>query len=821
MKTTGSLVKTIFISMISIAVVSILILGSLMVHYEYVNFNRGSKELRDEFMKEQKTTIKNEVDKAVDYIEYMKSKQKEGLQASLKNKANQAYDIAMNIYNENKGAKSLIEVEKLVKNALEPIRFNGRRGDYFAIQLDGVGQLFAGRPEMEGKNILDMRDAAGKYVIHDMIEIVKDKAEGFYEYAWTKSEKEGKDFPKLAYIKLFKPFNWLIGAGEYLDDDEIFMQEQIFDRISEIRFGKDGYIFVVTYDGVTLINDTQSDMIGKNIWELTDPNGVKVIQEERRAVENPDGGFINYVWNKPGGTKPAAKISFIRGVKDWQWMIGAGVYVDEIDKIISQNRKSLEERVRHQLIKVALLLLFLIAMTYLTAKLISLRINKSLVTFSSFFQRAAAESTKIDLNDINFSEFKALAGSANSMLEKREQAERSLRENISERERLEAQLRQAQKMEAIGTLAGGIAHDFNNILLPILGHTEMLMMGLPPESHIQYNLQQIYQAGNRAKDMIKQILAFSRKDRQEKKPVQLGPIIAEAVALLRGSLPTTIEIQYDIKTKDDTALANPIHIHQVILNLSANAAHAMREKGGQLRIELDDFEIGQKVTQLFPHATSGQYLSLTVKDSGRGISPGIMDKIFEPYFTTKNIGEGTGMGLAVVHGIVLDHKGDIRVESEPGKGSKFTALFPKYKSIEGEKGAGLEIPSAMPGGNEKILLVDDEFVVVDVLQSMLENMGYIVAAHTSSIEALETFSRSPVKFDLVITDMTMPNMTGKDLAMELLTLRPDVPIILCTGFSEQIDEEGAKAAGIKAFLMKPVLMNEVARTVRNVLDKKA
>jgi two-component system, cell cycle sensor histidine kinase and response regulator CckA len=462
--------------------------------------------------------------------------------------------------------------------------------------------------------------------------------------------------------------------------------------------------------------------------------------------------------------------------------------------------------------------LFLIGATYLTAKYISSRIDKSLATFSSFFKKAAEESTEIDLRGVNFLEFEALALSANSMINKRELAERSLKENIAERERLEAQLRQAQKMEAIGTLAGGIAHDFNNVLLPIMGHAEMLMMGLPSDSHIQYNLQQIYKAGNRAKDMVRQILAFSRKDRQEKNRVRLGQIIADAVSLLRGSLPATIDIRYDIKTGEDTILANPTQIHQVILNLCTNASYAMREKGGKLRIELDDLVLRDS-GNMFPHAAAGRYLRLAVMDSGRGIEHDIMGKIFEPYFTTKGPGEGTGMGLAVVHGIVLDHKGDIAVESEPGEGSTFTVLLPGYNPMEDQNDPDIKSPEEIKKGDEKILLVDDEKIVVDVLKTMLENLGYQVTAHTSSIEAFEAFRNNPFKYDLIITDMTMPNMTGKDLAAEVLAINPNMPTILCTGFSERIDEESARAMGIKAFIMKPVVIKQLASTVREVLDR--
>ena len=924
MGTNNSLVKTIFIGMISIAVISILLLGILMIHNDYSNFNGVSKELRDEFMESQKAIIKNEVDKAVDYIEYMKSRNKEGLKDNLKSKVDQAYDIAMNIYNENKG-RDLKEIKKLVKDALRPIRFSDRRGYYFAVSLDGVIQLSVDRPSIEGRNMLGICDTNGKYFVKDMIHTARTIKEGSCEYTWTKPGLEGNNYSNLTYIRIFEPFSWIIGTGEYIDDAQNNAKELILNRIAEIRFGKDGYIFVVSFDGVTLMNALQRELIGKNIWELTDPNGVKVIQEERKAVENPEGGFISYVWNRPSEAKPAAKISYMKGIKDWEWMVGAGVYVDEIDKIISDKRVLLEQTMRQQLIKVSILLLFLIAATFLTAKHISRRIEKSIIIFSSFFKKAADESVKIDLTGVNFSEFENLAISANSMIDQREHAETSLKENkekyrtlfnmesdalamididngnildannafmdlfgleneelcnmkegdfipasdlsgrqsktddeytiaiypkkkdgtlfpaeikarnfeyqgrgvkllairdVSERKKLEAQLRQAHKMEAIGTLAGGIAHDFNNVLLPIMGHAEMLMMGLPPDSHIQYNLQQIYQAGNRAKEMIKQILAFSRKDIQEKKPVRLGNIITDTVKLLRGSLPSTIDIKYDIKTDADTILANSTQIHQVILNLCTNSAYAMREYGGLLKIDLDDFIIDQGNTHRFSNLNQGRYLRLTLSDTGTGMPQDVMEKIFDPYFTTKGIGEGTGMGLAVVHGIVMDHKGDIAVESILGKGTTFSILLPSNKDIEATGPSDRKISDEMQKGDEKILLVDDERIVVDVLKSMLENLGYDVTARTSSVEALEVFHNNPNRFDLVITDMTMPNMTGKDLSVEILSIRPDMPVILSTGFSERIDEESARAIGIKAFVMKPVAMNDLARAIRIALDKK-
>lgn len=390
-------------------------------------------------------------------------------------------------------------------------------------------------------------------------------------------------------------------------------------------------------------------------------------------------------------------------------------------------------------------------------------------------------------------------------------------EDITERKHLESQLQQAQRMEAIGTLAGGIAHDFNNILAAAIGYTEMALNSNEHNSALKSNLQEVLKAGNRAKNLVKQILAFSRQADQEIKPLQVKVIVKEALKLLRASLPATIEIQPDIKS-DALVLADPTQIHQVLMNLCANAQHAMREKGGLLRVSLIDFEIGPGSTQQRLGIAAGNYLCIEVSDTGHGMSPVIMDRIFDPFFTTKARDEGTGMGLAVVHGIVNSYKGAITVGSEVGKGSTFKIYLPE---IEREMSAPAKAVPQNFKGSESILFIDDEVALLDIGQQMLDRLGYHVTTKSSSLEALELFQAKPDQFDLVITDMTMPNLTGDKLAQEMLFIRPDIPVILCTGFSHLITEEKAKRIGIKEFVFKPIAINELARTIRNVLDNAA
>jgi PAS domain S-box-containing protein len=419
--------------------------------------------------------------------------------------------------------------------------------------------------------------------------------------------------------------------------------------------------------------------------------------------------------------------------------------------------------------------------------------------------------------------------------------------DITQQRQLEVQLQQSQKMEAIGTLAGGITHDFNNILGAILGYTELAILDAKDERKIGQHLEKIQEAGHRARDLVNQILAFSRQTKQERFPVQLSSIVREALKMIRASLPSTIEIRQNIQADQGTVEANPTKIHQVLMNLCTNAAHAMQENGGILEIGIQnmdfglcsaDYEKDEKGTTLEGHASGsmgqanqisesqieyldilpGPYLKLTVSDTGIGMPPDVLGRIFDPYFTTKEKAHGTGLGLSVVHGIIKSHDGSITVESEPGQGTTFHVYLPRMESSKGTADKMAASPyKGIPTGHERILFVDDEEALVDIGRQMLEHLGYELITRTSSIEALELFKAEPDGFDLVITDMTMPNMTGDKLARAMMKIRPDIPIILCTGFSERITEKNAGEIGIKELAMKPLVMRDLAEAIRKVL----
>jgi len=386
-----------------------------------------------------------------------------------------------------------------------------------------------------------------------------------------------------------------------------------------------------------------------------------------------------------------------------------------------------------------------------------------------------------------------------------------------EKRKLQYQLAQSQKMEAIGTLAGGIAHDFNNILGAIMGYAEIMKQTADTtDDRFISNLDQILQAGNRAKELVKQILAFSRPYENNKIPIQITSIITEVLKFLRSSLPTTIELRHNFEQGPKVIEADPTQIHQILMNLCTNAAHAMQDKGGVLKIDITSVTLDSNTPAELPNLAPGNYIKLTVTDSGCGMKPSVLKRIFDPYFTTKETGKGTGLGLSVVHGLVKSHGGAIQVTSELEKGTTISILFPQIESD-----AEYDTKNFVPvlGAKEHILFVDDELDLVNLNKQLLESLNYTVTTRTSSIEALEAFQAGPNKFDLVITDMTMPNMTGDILAQKLLKIRRDIPIILCTGFSEKIQNKRVEQMGIKKLLMKPLLMRDLSEAVQQVLNR--
>jgi signal transduction histidine kinase/ActR/RegA family two-component response regulator len=420
---------------------------------------------------------------------------------------------------------------------------------------------------------------------------------------------------------------------------------------------------------------------------------------------------------------------------------------------------------------------------------------------------------------------------ANNALEKRVQertrqlttANKDLKKEIEmrqhhqkEKAKLEDQLLQLQKMETIGTLAGGIAHDFNNILTPILGYTEMALEELSEESVLRYDIEQINSAATRGKDLVQQILTFSRQVDFDKKPLKLDDIVREVMKLIRASFPSNIEIRQELDGDCGTVLADATQMHQIIMNLATNAYHAMMGNGGELRVKLDKVKVGTRPINGTAKSEKGTYVRLTMSDTGHGMDKRTMERIFEPFFTKKEVGTGSGLGLSVVHGIVNNYNGTIVVQSEPGKGSTFMIYLPQHsESYEQHKHAVQKVKK----GDGSILFVDDEKEITFMGKRMLESLGYTVDIKTDSQEALLDFKKDPYKYDLIVTDQAMPKMMGTELISKVKQIRPDLKSIIITGYQDSIPRDAMEQFGIADIISKPIILSEFSELIRKVLTK--
>jgi len=418
-----SIHRTFLIYLVLVGFITFFSIGYLWVSSERSRFEEETNALRASYLEAHKELLKREALRALDFVKYMQSQTDKRLQNSIKRRVYEAYSIAENIYRKQRNTKSIEEIKEIVKEALRPIRFNKGRGYYFAFNLDGIETLFPVSPEMEGKNMLQVRGGKGKLVVPDMLAIIKEKGEGFYRYTWPKPNQQGS-FPKMAFMKLFKPVGWVIGSGEYIDDVEKDVQEECIKWISNIKFGKDGYVFAGQWDGLSL----SGPAIGKNMYDIEDINGVKIVRELIEAAKS-GGGFVYYVLPKFEGKKHAPKISYAVGVPKWQWYIGSGVYVDEIETEIALKQSDLERRIRTNIRNTLLVLFTLLVFIALIVKLLSNRIRNNLVLFGKFFSRASSQAIRIDRNALHFSEFAKLAESANEMVANRKRTEEALRKS--------------------------------------------------------------------------------------------------------------------------------------------------------------------------------------------------------------------------------------------------------------------------------------------------------------------------------------------------------------------------------------------------------
>ena len=695
------------------------------------------------------------------------------------------------------------ELQADICRRVEHIRFGKEKKDYvFVATFDGIGKSFPAT----GKNMLETKDANGVFIVKELIEKAK-AGGGFVRYVMP-SLGGVQSKPKLSYAAPIPEWGWYIGAGVYIDEiDTIIAENQL---VFKNRVIKHIDIMLLTLMALLTLHLLIAHYFSRKIWKQID----MFSQFFRRA-----------------STESVSMESEILDYKEFR-EIGnlANIMLKERNVILQEIRLSRDEWIStFNAIGDSIMLLDSKGNIELANKTaLSLHgISAEKITGRPFTELCCYDNpvnaTLIDhaphTAEIEHEQLsKIFLASSFPLFSEEGELRRIIHiaHDITEQKGLEKQLGQAQKMEAIGTLAGGIAHDFNNILAAILGYAELaeeeVMAGSPAAEY----LGQVIQASTRAKELVKQILAFSRHAETAKVPLQLASIVKETLKLLRSSLPTTITIEQNIAVDSGVILADPTQIHQIIMNLCTNAYHAMEQTGGTLSISLQRTFKNIQALSNQPSLQPGDFMELSIEDTGPGIDPAVQDKIFDPFFTTKETGKGTGMGLAIVHGIVKSCGGFITCSSRLEKGTTFIVNLPV---LAGEH----VLPETQESGQiffgtERILYVDDEKALADMSKIMLERHGYRVTLFTNSLEAVNIFTERPYAFDLVITDQTMPGMTGIDLARKMLQVRPDIPIILCTGYSSIVSAEEARTVGINGFVMKPLVWSDIGGIIRKLLD---
>ncbi len=698
------------------------------------------------------------------------------------------------VWSESQESKGILTRQQAQSQAIVLIR-NLRYGpelkDYFWINdMHPRVIMHPYRSELEGQDVSNVADPDGKYLYVEFVNLVKAQGEGYVEYMWQWKDDANKIVPKVSFVKEFKPWHWIIGTGIYIED----VNEEIAQITYQLSWISLGILVLITLLSGYIIQ-----------------RGLKEERKRREAETSLKRAYseLEAKINEQKLTQRERNLLFT-GIEQ----ISEAILITDFEGMIQYVNPAFEKITGHPREEVIGQNLHILKHDQQDQEVYQQMWNT--ITSGREWNGHIVNKKKdgsLYNEEMRISPIRNEAGTIVNYL--------AVKYDVTREVQLERQLQQAQKMEAIGTLAGGIAHDFNNMLFVILGYTQMAIEDVDDDNPVQNLLESVMLSGNRAKDLVQQILTFSRRTEQKLAPIQIAPLLKETLKFLRASLPVTIELRQEIDMNCSNIMADHTQFHQVIMNLCVNAGYAMRKSGGVLKVVLSEIEIEANPPS---HLTlkPGIYLQLLVQDNGSGIPPEIQGHIFEPFFTTKPKGEGTGLGLSVVHGIVQSYGGMVTVESEvesdqcPG-GSTFTVYIPTIQEdIRPEEASSL--PSSE--GSEHILIVDDEEMVIQLEKRMAESFGYVVTIATSSQQALEMFRSNPDQFDLVITDQTMPGLTGGELAQEMLQIRPELPIILTTGFSHTIDEKRAKEMNICEFIKKPLERDQFGRIIRQVLDSR-
>ncbi len=922
----------IFILGVTVSITAVDIAGS------WHDFSVRSREIREEHISRNKQLVKQEVRQVVNLIHHAINKNVKMARQELRTEVQAAYATAENIYRKNRGIYSDAKIQGMILDALRPIQFDNGLGRYFIVRLDGTVIMFPEQPEQEGRNLCGRQDPEGRYVIRDMTNLVRTRDHGFYEYVWSKPEGTGGNLKKIAFVKLFKPYNWAIGTDLYLSDIEKLIENNLLSVISSIRFGREGYIFINRLNGDAMVSNGKVTGGKLKLWEFFNRNPQRmkrIFDMEYKAAMEPEGDFIAY--HHPKLTQPdreSPKVSFIYGIPELKWLVGAGVYLDDLEVEIATMQERLTRRILEKIVLFSVIALGIAAVFLIMLNSLNQKLKHDMDLFISFFRNAVQSSEPIERERVQFREFDRIAKYANRMLDDRSKIEEALRcsetkfrdlvetscdliweveadsyirtyvspqiedmlgyrpdevigrpftdfmpeknipaliskleevaaqrgsikfleqklqrkdgteiiiesnavpffhkngklagyrgvdRDVTERRLADEELQKMRQLTSIGTLAGGIAHDFNNILMGIFGNIELARLNISTDHPAYRFIVSADMALQRATKLTRQLLTFARGGDPLLEAVDLQEIVKTSVTFnLTGS---SVKAHFSLPDDLWQVKADKGQLDQVIANLIINAKQAMPE-GGSIYIEARNIEHIQEPSA--PHL-SGSFVKLAIRDQGTGISEKYLDRIFDPYFTTKQT--GSGLGLATVHGIIKKHGGHIKVESTPDRGTLFEIFLPAEKQGGTEDSAHAARKKRTDNNRAasgRVLIMDDEEMVREVAGAMLEQFGYEYGCAADGQEALEKYTAAKENgrpFDVVILDLTIPGgMGGKKAIKKLLETDPHTRAIVASGYSTDPVMAHFSAYGFCGRVVKPFDLQSFKHEIERVMKQDA
>ncbi len=899
----------------------------------YHDFNIRVDKMRTDYVEQQKQMIKREVERVVDMINYEKAQSEALAKTEIKSKVDEVYSIVQNIYKQNKELKSNAEIQKMIVDALRPIRFNDGRGYYFIGSLSGESILYPVHPSVEGQNIINLQDSRGEYIVKKELELLREKGEGFVTGYWSKPDADStKDFKKITFVKLFKPYGWSIGTGLYVDDIEEQIKAKLIGQINNIRFGKNGYMFVDDWQGVSIAHGAQSELIGTDMWEYEDSRGTKTTQRLIAASKKEDGDYVSYWWRKPDTEKERPKIAYAKGLPEWEWFVATGVYSDDVEQNIATLQAALDAQTKAKILILIIIVVTAFVLFFILFNWLSNKLKKDFNLFISFFNRAAHSDELINRDMVQFVELDQMAEYANKMLQDKTYARQDLRDekeqlfvtlrsigdgvittdtsgrvelmnkvaeqltgwnqdnaagrmlsevfniinentreavehpvntvlaeghivglanhtiliskegteyniadsaapiwdiksnirgvvlvfrDVTEQLKTEEELLKSKKLESVGVLAGGIAHDFNNILAGLFGNIELAKIKLSRNHEAYPYIETANHALERATHLTKQLLTFAKGGDPILEAVNLQEVVQTSIRFnLSGS---NVKARFNLPDDLWNVKADKGQISEVTANLIINAKQAMPD-GGSLYIEAENIKNLKESAALH---LSGSFVKLSIRDKGVGISAKHIERIFDPYFSTKQT--GSGLGLATVHSIITRHNGHISVASKPDIGTTFTIFLPAEKASHKPAATTLPDPAEKPTSTSgHILIMDDEEMVRNVSAEMLKLCGYTVDLAIDGKEAIKKYisaDKGGHPFDIVIMDLTIPGgIGGQEAIKRLLSVAPKAKIIVSSGYSTDPVMANYSDYGFKGRLAKPFQIKALKAEIFRVME---